>query len=59
VPALGFAVPVISSNHKAQFNAKIVMLNYCFLIQDVVTVLKLAMIHPDVDAKNAAFKPFK
>jgi hypothetical protein len=55
VPPLGFAIPVISSNPKTQINAKIVMLKYRFRIQDVVTFLKLAMIHPDLDANKAAF----
>jgi capsular polysaccharide biosynthesis protein len=55
VPALGCGIPVISSNHKAQISSKIVILKGRSLIQDVVTFLNPATIHPDLDAKKAAF----
>ncbi len=54
VPALGCGIPVISSNHKAQIHSKIVILKDRFLIQDVVTFLNLATIHPDLNAKKKA-----
>ena len=55
VPAMRCGIPVISSNHNSQINAKFLMLKDRFLIQDVVTFLNLAMIHPDLDEKKAAF----
>jgi len=52
-PALGCGIPVINSNHKAQIIFKIVMLKDRFLIQNVVTFLNHAKIHPDLDAKKS------
>jgi hypothetical protein len=54
VPALGCGIAVISSNHQAQINAKIVILKDRFLIQDVATFLNHATIRPDLYVKKKA-----
>jgi hypothetical protein len=56
VPAIRCGIPVISSNPEAQINSQIVILKGRSLIQDVVTSLGPATIHPDLDVKKIDFR---
>ncbi len=52
MPATGSGIPVISINQEAQINSEIEILKGRSLIQDVVTSLGPATIHPNLDAKK-------